>query len=69
MPGCSSPTTLRATEPVGSVNGQIDGEQGYTCIMVTLVAGILQDGGCSIESLQGLYHGLSGNDVDVQEDK
>ncbi len=42
MPRCPSRTILRATEPVGSVDGQIDGEQGYTCVMVTVGAGILQ---------------------------
>jgi len=54
MPGWPSCTNLRATEPCGSVDGQIDGEQGYTCIKVTLVARILQDESYSIESQQGL---------------
>jgi len=39
--------------------------------MITLVAGILQDDGCSIESQQGPWHPVSSNDVghdDVRED-
>lgn len=45
-------TSLRATEPVGTVNGQTDGEQGYTYIMVTLAAGTLQGGGRNIGTQQ-----------------